>query len=287
MNENVNLTRKFNPLNDFLFYKVMGEKGSEPQLIGFLNAVLCRSGRSVIESLEILEKKTFVKDLFEGKSCTLDVRATLSDKTKVNIEVQLDNEYNMDRRSLFYWSKLYIDGFEKGGDYRELPDVIAVNIVNFCFPKDGSTHTCFRLREETDPKIILTTALEIHFVSMIKYKKQMEKKMDLENPLNRWLAWFDTGSPPELAEEVIGMDSAIMAANEKLELVMQDEAARELYEMQQKAEWDWTSGLNGARREGKLEIARNALVEGISIDLIQKITGLEFYVIQGLQTENG
>ena len=36
---------RFNPLNDFLFYKVMGEKGDEYQLQGFLDAVLCYSGK--------------------------------------------------------------------------------------------------------------------------------------------------------------------------------------------------------------------------------------------------
>jgi hypothetical protein len=38
------LQQRFNPLNDYLFYKVMGEKGSETQLLGFLNAVLGRTG---------------------------------------------------------------------------------------------------------------------------------------------------------------------------------------------------------------------------------------------------
>ena len=31
---------RFNPLNDYLFLKVMGEKGNETQLLGFINALL-------------------------------------------------------------------------------------------------------------------------------------------------------------------------------------------------------------------------------------------------------
>ncbi|MCL2191411.1 MAG: Rpn family recombination-promoting nuclease/putative transposase, partial [Treponema sp.] len=76
--------RRLNPLNDFLFYKTMGEKGDEPQLTGFLNAVLVPSGRKLIETVEILDKKIYVKDLLLGKSCSLDVRAVLSDGTRVN-----------------------------------------------------------------------------------------------------------------------------------------------------------------------------------------------------------
>ena len=44
---------RLNPLNDFLFMKYMGEKGDEEQLLGFLNAVLQKTGRNVIVSVEI------------------------------------------------------------------------------------------------------------------------------------------------------------------------------------------------------------------------------------------
>ena len=58
-----------------------------------------------------------------------------------------------------------------GEDYQELPNVIAVNIVDFDFPAEGNTHTCFHIREDTDPSLILSPALEIHFVNMVKYAK--------------------------------------------------------------------------------------------------------------------
>ncbi|MDR3161712.1 MAG: Rpn family recombination-promoting nuclease/putative transposase, partial [Spirochaetaceae bacterium] len=53
---------RLNPLNDYLFFKIMGEKGDEEQLCAFLNAVLGRDGQAVrhdpIESVEIIENKT-------------------------------------------------------------------------------------------------------------------------------------------------------------------------------------------------------------------------------------
>jgi hypothetical protein len=51
----------------------------------------------------------------------------LADGAKVNIEVQLRNLGNMDRRSLFYWCREFISGINSGQDYAELPEVIAVN----------------------------------------------------------------------------------------------------------------------------------------------------------------
>ena len=44
----------------------MGEKGDEVQLLGFLNAIFGRSGKKPIESVEIIENKTFVKSILEG-----------------------------------------------------------------------------------------------------------------------------------------------------------------------------------------------------------------------------
>jgi hypothetical protein len=38
-------TKRLNPLNDYIFLKIMGEKGDEEQLLAFLNAVLGRHGK--------------------------------------------------------------------------------------------------------------------------------------------------------------------------------------------------------------------------------------------------
>ena len=254
--------RRFNPLNDFLFYKVMGEKGDEPQLIGFLNAVLGPSGRKPIESVEIIEKKSIMKDMLRGKSCKLDVMAFLSDGTKVNIEVQIQDHHNMDRRTLFYCSKLYTENLREGQDYSELANVVAINIVSFDFPPSELVHTRFRLREDSDPTLVLTDALEIHFVNMVRWRELGAKNV-AGNPLHRWLAWLDPQSPPELVKEVKDMDGAIMVAEQKQDYVMQDKEARELYEMRQKAERDRISELNTAEQKGM----ERGLQEGEQIGL--------------------
>ena len=94
------------------------------------------------------------------------------------------------------------------------------------------------------------------------------------------------------------MDSAIMAANERQDFVIQDEAAFRTYWSRRGAEHDRISNLDGARREGEeigrqegqqigeekkaVEIARNALTEGATPEFVRKITGLDMETIQGL-----
>jgi len=91
--------KRLNPLNDFAFWKSMGEPGCEEQLKSFLNAILARTRKIPIETLEIVENKILSPDVIGAKTSILDVRAQFSNGTKVNVEIQLENEYNMDRRS--------------------------------------------------------------------------------------------------------------------------------------------------------------------------------------------
>jgi len=241
--------QRYDPLNDYLFYKVMGEKGDEVQLLGFINAVLGKTGDDCFTSVEIIENKSFTPKIIGDKASNLDVRAVLQGKTKVNIEVQIRNQYNMDRCSLFYWSKEYAESLQAGQDYRELPDVIAINIVNFDFPPMKNFHTRFHLREDQDHDLVLTGALEIHFINMVQYRKQA-KKGTVNDPLSRWMAWLNESSPPELIAEVVKMDTAIETANERMVYVTGDKEAIRAYERRQMALSDYTSSMNYAREEG-------------------------------------
>ena len=208
---------------------------------------------------------------------------------KVNVEVQLRNEHNMDKRSLFYWSEEFIKSLKAGQDYNELPDVIAINIVDFDYVKTNSFHSCFHLRDDNEREVILTNSLEIHFINMVKYRKMSGK---LNDPLNRWLTWFDRSSAPELIEEVVKMDSAIQTADERLLYVTGDEDAQRAYLVRFRAMCDLTSMQNTSHRKGleeglaqgmakdKLEVAKKALAKGLSVEMIHDITGLDIETIR-------
>jgi predicted transposase/invertase (TIGR01784 family) len=256
--------RRLHPLNDYFFYKIFGEKGDEIQLLGFLNAVLGRTGEDKFTSVDILENKTFTPEILGDKSVILDVRAELQDKTKVNVEVQIRNQHNMDKRSLFYCGREYVRSLKSGGDYRDIPGVIAINIVDFRFLPTKNYHTSFHLREDQEPGIVLTNSLEIHFINMVKYRrlKKRPKGSLFDEPLMRWLAWFDENSPPELVEEVVKMDSAIQLADERLVYLSGDEDAIRAYEMRFKAMCDLTSMRNYATEKGLAKGFKKGMKEG-------------------------
>jgi len=249
MNNLSNGLTDFDPLNNFFFYKIFGERGDEVQLLGFINAVLGKTGNDQFTSVKIHESKSFMAEILGNKSCVLDVRARLPNGSYVNVEVQIKDKHNFDRRSLFYLSKEYTRSLKSGEDYVILPNVIAINIVDFDFPKTKNFHSCFHLHEDSEHEIIMTDALEVHFINMVKYRKQRKDRQALKDPLYRWLLWFDKNSPHEMREEAISMDSAIKTAEERFKNIIQDEDELDAYYRYLMAECDRTSELNFAIEE--------------------------------------
>ena len=124
----------------------------------------------------------------------------------------------------------------------------------------------------------------------------------MNDPLHRWLAYFDRSSPPELLEEIIAMDTTIRMASAKHAFVMQDDEAYETYWMRLKAQMDLSSQLQYAKDEGmaegieqgitqgriveKLEIARRMKEMGDPIEKICVITGLSLEALEELGIRN-
>ena len=86
--------------------------------------------------------------------------------------------------------------------------------------------------------------------------------------------------------------------NERLNYVTQDKEFLREYHLREMALSDWTTGIDTATEKGieigiekgiekgamqkQIEIARNLLSEGLSMELIRKTTGLDVETIQSL-----
>jgi predicted transposase/invertase (TIGR01784 family) len=111
----------------------------------------------------------------------------------------------------------YEQGITESQDYIELPAVIAINILDFSYIGLDEFHTSFHIYEDQHKEYMLTGALEIHFIEMIKWRKQEQRNMN--DPLHRWMIYFDERSPAELVEEVVKMDMAMIMRNPALKHV--------------------------------------------------------------------
>ena len=273
------------PKMDFVFKNIFGSEKNPKILISFLNATL--KPKDLITSVEI--KNTDInKNYIEDKFSRLDVKATTSNDEIINIEIQLKNEYNMIKRSLYYWSKLYSEQLNEGEDYSLLKRTICINILNFKYLKTRMFHSVYRMKEiHTNEE--LSDIEEIHFIEIPKLEDGSDEKDML-------VAWIEFLKNPE-SEKVRSLEMSvdeIREAKDELIKMSNDDTQRELYEMRAKTLRDKVSALNEAERKGikkgreegeknkAIEIAKSLIDLGLDKESIAKSTGLDLCEVEKL-----
>ena len=273
------------PKMDFVFKNIFGSEKNPNILISFLNATL--KPKDLITSVEI-KNTDLNKGYIEDKFSRLDVKATTSNNEIINIEIQLKNEYNMIKRSLYYWSKLYSEQLNEGEDYSILKRTICINILNFKYLKTRKFHSAYRLKEIYSNEE-LTDVAEIHFIEIPKLEDGSDEK-DMLVP------WIEFLKDPE-SEKVRNLEMSIeeiRQAKDELIKMSNDDTQRELYEMRAKTLKDKVSALNEAERKGiqkgiqegekkkAIEIAKS-LLDVLDVQTISLKTGLSVDEINKLK----
>ena len=278
--------RKVKPLNDFIFKKLFGEKGNEDILLSFLNAVLKRTCAEPIEKVSILENKELTKELIEDKTGIIDVRARTAKGEEIDIEVQLTNQGNMEKRTIFYLSKLYVSGIKQGEDYAKLPRVITINLLDFEVLGTKGYHSSFHFWEDEEKDYMLTDVAEIHFLEYPKFRRLTEKNFK-DNAIERWLAFLEKDISEETLKELVQMEPAIQKAESKLEHLSSDEETMNIYYAREKSLHDQANMINTAEQRGRnqrnVEIAKKMLLAGMDLEMIRSITELSISEIQTLK----
>jgi len=154
-------------------------------LIAFLNAALDPDDQKKLVSLELLDNNPeLTKEMIFDKTGRLDIRAKTADGMQIDIEVQINNQKNIDKRTLFYWGKLFLEGIKQGEDYIKLAKVITINILDFDYLDIPKFHSQYHLWEDGEENYLLTDLIEVHFIELPKFKRFHPK--DLKgNPLHQ------------------------------------------------------------------------------------------------------
>lgn len=137
------------PKNDFVFKLLFGseDEDSKELLVAFLNDALDVPEGQSLAKLEILNP-TLNKESIADKLAILDVRARAVGYGSVNVEIQLSNQKNIHKRSLYYSSKLYEDQLGEGDKYNKLTKVVTINLIDFQFFPFNFYHSCYGMKEE-------------------------------------------------------------------------------------------------------------------------------------------
>ena len=248
-------------------------------------AIISDITKEEIKEITLDNDRYLINEYPEEKLGILDLKAKLDDGVICNIEVQLTNKYDTEKRFLYYWSKIYSGQLLAGDDYKELKKTIGIFILDYeleNFKEMTNAHTKWKITEvenEIGRKLILTEDLELHIIEMPKALRILEKEP--KNKIAQWMLFLSNPNDME-GTNIMQENENIKNAMEKLEEVSQDEKLRRIAELKEKARRDEISGLNGARREGikegerknKLEVAKKMKAKNIDINTIIEVTEL-------------
>jgi len=131
---------------------------------------------------------------------------------------------------------------------------------------------------DIESKVLLTDALEIHTLEVPKSRKVNEaaERTDLLD----WMKFFDVKTEEEL-NMLAQKSPAMKRATLRLLELSADEKARLLYEARLKEQRDNYAREKGAEKKAMLNVAKNLLNAGDSIEKIISVTGLTREEVEG------
>ena len=279
--------------NDYLFKLLLGSEENKACLQDFLECVL-DIPTGMITDLELLDKE-LTKDEITDKTGILDIKLRLKDGTTIDIEIQNSWSAEFIPRTLFYWSKMYIEGFKEGESYTSLTCCIAINLISQGFKLNREIHSAYSILEQKNYQP-LTDLLEIHFLNLTAVRgpeiRQSITTKKQEKLLN-WLRFIETDDK-EVRTMLATTSPVLQMLNEKIDILSLNPEERKLYESRMKLKSDiatisevqFKAGIERGKslglaegeargsRQKALETARILKQLGDSVQKIAQATGL-------------
>ena len=247
-------TEIFNPMNDVAFKFIFGKEERKQITIDFLNTVLHKSLAHNIKDITFRQTE-MIPDSDDAKLSRLDIACELDTGELVDVEVQVINYNNMQRRTLFYWARLYLLSLTRGEGYNILRPAITINLLAFeLLPQEEPVAMYSIYNIENGDR--LNNDMELHFIELPKYIKAPHKTIRESSKMERWLAYFANRLTSEEKEELAMSEPAIREAMEAEKIFMSNPDDYLRYVNRQMALMDYRSGLQAAKQEGETRVTR-------------------------------
>lgn len=286
---------KINPKIDFAFKKLFGSEENKDLLISLINSIITEDKK--IKSIE-LRNPYNLADYRKGKMSILDIKAKDEKERWYNIEMQIGEDLNFDKRSIYYWSKMVTEQLSEGMMFKQLNKTISINILDFNIVSSNlDFHNIYKiLNEKTGKNDELHDMFELHYIELKKFRKDYSQ---IGNTLDRWITFLTKANkldkhniPKELSE-----DPEILKAIAEVDRMF-NEDEREMYNIRLQEQMEFESKLDSAfekgikkgiekgrkegiekgiekgKKEAKLIMAKKLILKNLSIEDIIEMTGL-------------
>jgi predicted transposase/invertase (TIGR01784 family) len=290
---------KINPRVDIAFKKIFGVEENKDLLISLVNSIVGEEDQ--VEELTLMNPYN-PKNFKDDKVSILDIKAKGVCGKRFNIEIQISDEADYDKRALYYWAKLYTEQLKVGEDYSSLSKAIGIHILNFTsIPEVDRYHNVFHITEK-ESGILYFKDLELHTIELKKFSQNSSEELPeiltkVKNSLDMWVAFLTRHDllnkdylPPAINTPVL------KKALDVLDVMSFGDEEREVYEGHLK----WlrieantlkkyeAKGFAEGEIKGEIKGHRNALLlvaakmsrQGTNIQDIALITGLSHEEIE-------
>ncbi len=283
---------RINPRVDFAFKKLFGSEENKDLLISLINAIV--SEKEQVADVE-LKNPYNLADYRAGKMSILDIKAKDQNGRWYNIEMQISEDLNFDKRAMYYWAKLVMEQLSEGKMFRELKKTVSISILDFNFvPGDTEYHNLYKIINTTSGEDDgLHDIFELHYVELRKFRKEYG---ELIHPLDRWITFLTKAH--ELTKHnipaVLAEDRAILKAIGAVDRMFNEEE-RLVYETRMQSLADVESKIASAeqkgeargREEGKNEGRAEGMAESLLIILKEKYGALPDPVTDRIRNATG
>ena len=188
--------------------------------------------------------------------------------------MQVVNNKDIEKRILWYWSKLYSNGIKKGENYKILHRTIVILITNYELDVTKEIEKYFTkwsIREAEYTNVILTKDLEFFIIELPKLRKNKTN-----TKLDKWVNFIERPSQVDIMNEE---DEALKKAREILEDMSKDEHERYIASLREKYILDQNSIRETGIEEGiKQEIKQG--IEKRNTEMILKMKSMNMKIEQ-------
>jgi len=278
---------RINPRVDFAFKKLFGSEGNKDLLISLINAIV--SKKDQVADIE-LKNPYNLADYQSGKISILDIKAVDHTGRWYNIEMQIGEDYNFDKRAIYYWAKLVTEQLKEGMMFKELKKTISINILDFNFiPLGQEYHSLYKITNTTTGKDDnLHDIFELHYIELRKFKKEYQ---DLIEPLDRWTTFLTKAHKIDknAIPEELSQDQAIVKAINTVDKMF-DEDDRAIYEVRMQNLADVGSKISSAMEKGLEKGLKKGMEKGLEKGMEKgleqaKLITVENAIQQGLDNK--
>ena len=288
---------KISPRVDLAFKKIFGVEENKDLLISLINSIVGPEDQvAEITLLNPYNPKNFQND----KLSILDIKAKGNDGKMFNIEIQVADEADYDKRALYYWAKVYSGQLMGSEDYTTLNKAIGIHILNFTSIVDSDKyHNVFNIREK-DSNLEYFKDLELHTIELKKFCPSTKEALSefvlrIKSALDIWLAFLTRNdllnkhdlpkalnNPSlkkalEVIDEINFNTEERMAYEDRLGWLRMEASAFKKYEdkgFEKGMEEGEHIGLEKGKLAQALATAKVLKAQGIAFDIIAAATGL-------------